>query len=481
MALLSSFAAGLPRPLPQDDSAIGIEVAVSAPDGIPITNTIELASQRAREAAQTAAAPAVTPMYGAASYGAEHQQPKHEAPVPQVEQPKHEPPKHEVPAHVTTPVHVPAHTPVEQPAHTPVHTPVEQPAHTPVHTPVEQPAHTPVHTPVEQPAHTPVHTPAHEPAHPIPTHGSGSAPWSNQDYNDCVSKCIATYGQAPGQYKPTVTEQQHEATGTGATHTVIVAPTQGVLRYIPFAVNASVGDTIKFMWGADNHTVTKSTSLLPCNRTGEAASFSSGIQNNGFVFTQVVNDTKPTYFFCNAPTHCQKGMFGIINPATQFASPSSVGLQMSKLAAKSANVAGYSDITRQATKDSDAISRWGSNIDMAEIPDWAHEFVAENVLYTRNFLAANPEVMKEDGSIDLSTASTVPLAIPQDVAAALNNAGSSEPASSDAPAEASTPAATSDAPEVTGNAENLNSGSSSTLASPKVLLAVVAVVATLLM
>jgi plastocyanin len=70
--------------------------------------------------------------------------------------------------------------------------------------------------------------------------------------------------------------------GSGATHTVWVAPTQGVLRYVPFAVNASVGDTVKFIWGANNHTVTKSSELELCNKTGDAP-FASGEQNKTFV------------------------------------------------------------------------------------------------------------------------------------------------------------------------------------------------------
>jgi plastocyanin len=70
--------------------------------------------------------------------------------------------------------------------------------------------------------------------------------------------------------------------GNGATHTVWVAPTQGVLRYVPFAVNASVGDTVKFIWGANNHTVTKSSELDVCNKTGDQP-FASGEQNKTFV------------------------------------------------------------------------------------------------------------------------------------------------------------------------------------------------------
>ena len=130
-------------------------------------------------------------------------------------------------------------------------------------------------------------------------------------------------------YNASATSGSSGSSGTGATHTVIVAPTQGVLRYVPFAINASVGDTIKFMWGANNHTVTKSSALLPCNKSSDAL-FTSGTQNKDFVcrfcqsqsrslaqthilsVTQVVNDTNPTFFYCGTPTHCQKGMFGIM-------------------------------------------------------------------------------------------------------------------------------------------------------------------------
>jgi plastocyanin len=72
------------------------------------------------------------------------------------------------------------------------------------------------------------------------------------------------------------------SSGNGKTHTVVVAPTQGVLRYVPFALNASVGDTVKFIWGANNHTVTKSSELSLCNKTGDQP-FVSGEQNKTFV------------------------------------------------------------------------------------------------------------------------------------------------------------------------------------------------------
>ncbi|TFK29901.1 hypothetical protein FA15DRAFT_186169 [Coprinopsis marcescibilis] len=450
VALFSSLAAGLPRPMPQDDSAIGIEVAVSAPDGIPLTNSVELASQSAREAGISTAAPAsITLAYGRQAevkYNVETQ------------------------AHVTSsPVHVPQNTPVHKVISSPVHdAPPVHKTSSPVHLP-------PVHT------SSPVHI-------PLPSHGSGGKVWQNHDqYNDCVQQCVATYGSGPGKYAPTATETETGGVkGTGATHTVIVAPSQGVFRYIPFAINATVGDTVKFVWGANNHTVTKGSALQPCNRTADAQSFASGRKDQGFVFHQVVNDTSPTYFFCGVGAHCRSGMFGIINPATNFASPTSLGRQLQSIGQNSSNVEGYSAYTAKQIKGNDAAARWGSSIDIESVPEWAREYVAENVLYTRMFLATNPEVLKDDGSIDLSSNSTVPLAIPEDIAAALNNAGSGDASPSPSP---NTPAVSApvDAPASTPAADNgtisnlRNNSGASSLASPKVLVALAAVFATLLL
>jgi len=72
------------------------------------------------------------------------------------------------------------------------------------------------------------------------------------------------------------------AEGTGAVHTVMVAPMQGVLRYWPFAVNASVGDTIRYVWSTPaNHTATLSSALAPCNRSARAEElkWASGVRN----------------------------------------------------------------------------------------------------------------------------------------------------------------------------------------------------------
>lgn len=99
-----------------------------------------------------------------------------------------------------------------------------------------------------------------------PSYGSGSSNWGT-DLNSCVQSkfvaryagymtnldclvCQARFGMSPPAGSPpptTTTAAAPTGTGTGVVHTVIVAPSQGVLRYVPFAVNASVGDTVRFI------------------------------------------------------------------------------------------------------------------------------------------------------------------------------------------------------------------------------------------
>src|SRR6266702_983462 len=96
-----------------------------------------------------------------------------------------------------------------------------------------------------------------------------------------MSECVAKFGSPSSMYMPPSSTSAGNSPGSGVTHTVIVAPTQGVLRYVPFAVNASVGDTVMFMWGANNHTVTKSSQVELCNKTSDNL-FTSGTQNKDF-------------------------------------------------------------------------------------------------------------------------------------------------------------------------------------------------------
>jgi plastocyanin len=291
---------------------------------------------------------------------------------------------------------------------------------------------------------------------------------------------MASYGGPSATYTPTATGYAGSSGGSGATHTVIVAPTQGVLRFVPFALNASVGDTIQFMWGANNHTVTKSSELTPCNKTADAL-FTSGEQNKGFVFTQVVNDTNPTFFYCGTPTHCEKGMFGIINPPNANGATTSVSSMMPSIAANSSDVSGYASYTSTQTSNNLVASNWGSNIDLATLPEWSYPYVAENVLFTRNLLAANPDVIQSDGSVNLGAAGNNPLMIPQDLSAVLASASA---AATTAVAAATPSAAAASGPAAAAASSPSTSAQSSgafAISSSKVAVGVVAAFATFMM
>lgn len=325
-------------------------------------------------------------------------------------------------------------------------------------------------------SHEPPAPEKHEPEKSKPTYGSGGAKWDT-GYEDCVSKCLADYGNKDTWYKPSATKEpeQDQPAGNGVTHTVIVAPTQGVLRYIPFAVNASVGDSVKFVWGANNHTVTKGTQLLPCNKTADAL-FTSGLQVKDFTFTQVVNTTEPTYFFCNAPTHCQKGMFGIINPPSNSGAPTSAGSILADLKSSNADLSAYAAVVDKNTEGNSFARNWGSSLEIGALPTWAQSLAAENIYYTRSVLAANPEIVRE-GSIDLGSVSNTPLMIPNDVSVELANAAAAN-APPAPPAPAPTGAVSSETtPQPAAETPTPGNGASA-LGSPRVLVALTVVVAT---
>jgi plastocyanin len=309
-----------------------------------------------------------------------------------------------------------------------------------------------------------------------PTYGSGNSNWGGSGYDDCVQKCMATYGSPPSEYKATATGDSYGSKGTGATHTVIVAPTQGILRYVPFAVNASVGDTVKFMWGANNHTVTKSSALALCNKTADVP-FTSGKQSKDFTFTEVVNDTKPIWFYCGVPGHCDKGMFGVVNPPNAGdAASTSVNMMASEMAKNDSDMAAMWSYMQNVTKGNDAAANWGGSFDLQGMDAASQKEMVKNVMYTREVLAMNPETMK-DGKVDLSSYSQMPMKLPQDLSSSLNSAASGGSSSAAASSTASSATAASSASTSPTSAGAISNGATS-LASPRVLVAFMAIVTT---
>jgi len=322
------------------------------------------------------------------------------------------------------------------------------------------------------------------------SYGSGSSYWGGSGYEDCVNQCIAQYGNSMGgEYQATQTAAVggYGGGGSGATHTVIVAPTKGVFRMMPFATNASVGDTIEFHWGADQHTVTKSSALTPCNKSNEAPVFASGEQNASFVFREMVNDTNPIFYYCGTPTHCEKGMFGVINPATTVpGAPSSLAAMMSTLAANDSTLSAYAAYTANNTAGNEVMNGWNMNMDLSAIPDWARSLAVENTLFTQSTIGKNSWMMTDTG-LDLSAVGTKALDLPLDTSM-FNGASSGSAAASvsaaPGPVGADATSAGADATSASASASASSSSSSNTsgansVASPRFLVAAVVVVATI--
>jgi len=279
-----------------------------------------------------------------------------------------------------------------------------------------------------------------QPPKPTPTYGSGSNPWS-PTYNDCVQKCIAQYG-VPKETTWTPPPKESKKPGAKPTHTVMVAPRDGVPRFLPFALNATVGDTVRFVWtGKKEHSVTLSSALSVCNKSQSTGAFDSELlsgKDGQKTFDVEVKDDKPVWFYCKFGDHCSKGMFGGINVKSAFGDQKSVGSMMNKWAEKNPDLQAAWAYVKNKTAGTPA-EKWGNSISVADMPEDKYMDVAQNILWTRVNLAANPG-MQDMGSAQ--TPDNSPLKFVDDVSTLLaksNAPAAQQPASSSAPAPAAQP------------------------------------------
>jgi plastocyanin len=256
-----------------------------------------------------------------------------------------------------------------------------------------------------------------------PTYGSGYNKW-NDGYNNCVQQCMNSYGAPPSMYTPPPSTTTYGGNGGGGgggggmTHTVLVAPAQGILRYSPFAVNASVGDTIHFIWGGSPHTVTKSSILTPCNKSAEADTFASGVHNKSFEFDLQVNNTDIVTYYCGVPGHCPKGMFGFINPPNAAGTPKSVASMTPSMIANNPQLATQAMYVANKTVGTSA-EAWGAHMDMSNVPAELQESFVQNVWQTRLMFAANPGML--EGGMGAANPNGSPITVPADVSQIANN------------------------------------------------------------
>jgi hypothetical protein len=147
---------------------------------------------------------------------------------------------------------------------------------------------------------------------------------------------------------------------------------------------------------------------------------------------------------------------------------------------QSSDLAAFAAYSSNLTANNAQAAAWGSSLSMKNIPEWAQPLMASNILFNRALLAQNPEVLKEDNSIDLSSVKDTPMMVPNDIAEALNNAGSS-PAPA-APAAggsgAAAPPPDNAAAAAGSQASAPPTGGASSLAASRVLVGAVVVLAT---
>lgn len=95
---------------------------------------------------------------------------------------------------------------------------------------------------------------------------------------------------------------------------VTVGPLGNKLRFVPDTINISVGDTVRWTWASDDHSVTSGT---PCTADGQFCSpdnmnCDAGIlSNTGTIYEHTFTQAGTYSYFC--ALHCFAGMTGVIN------------------------------------------------------------------------------------------------------------------------------------------------------------------------
>ncbi|WVQ76565.1 hypothetical protein IAR50_006236 [Cryptococcus sp. DSM 104548] len=344
-----------------------------------------------------------------------------------------------------------------------------------------------------------------------PMHGSGSS--YTGDLDSCLNMCQMQFGGGYSDSSSTATYASPNATSTsssssssynstssqnatsttsatGTTHTVIVAPTMGVLRFVPFAVTAAQGDQILFKWGAGPHTATLSQGENVCNKSTANDAFDSGKLNATETFMTTVTATTPQFHYCTVGMHCAMGMFGLINPpsaddttasnsysssiasnsspasdsASEVATKTSSAAHASSTAGDGEGVGGCNTIdcwvsswsksgaepastaaAVEAACNSTAGSwAWGGNWDMSSLLSQSitKDNVVENVLYSRLMISMNPDMLTPGASMDNFVAAPnlndfvasnpAPSTMPDSIAASASSKGASATASASA-------------------------------------------------
>ncbi|KAI9705167.1 MAG: hypothetical protein M1820_005314 [Bogoriella megaspora] len=106
---------------------------------------------------------------------------------------------------------------------------------------------------------------------------------------------------------------------------VVTAGANGGLTFSPNNVQASAGDVVQFQFMPGNHSVAEADFNSPCVPIAQVQTTTQGWwsgfmptqANREPVFSVMVMDTNPVYFYDAGANNCQQGMVGAINaPST---------------------------------------------------------------------------------------------------------------------------------------------------------------------
>jgi plastocyanin len=95
---------------------------------------------------------------------------------------------------------------------------------------------------------------------------------------------------------------------------VIVGPEGNEFSFVPDTVNINVGDTVRWTWESDFHSVTSGENCFPDQRfcSPDNMHCEAGILNDtGFVYEFTFTQAGIYHYFC--ALHCFAGMTGVVN------------------------------------------------------------------------------------------------------------------------------------------------------------------------
>ncbi|TIC43582.1 hypothetical protein E3Q08_02247 [Wallemia mellicola] len=200
-------------------------------------------------------------------------------------------------------------------------------------------------------------------------------------YDQCVQQCNTNWDKGSVENTDGYGNDngKNSTAPSQTTKHIIVAPSQGVLRFVPFAMQANVGDKIQFTWMANNHGVTKSSMTGICNATMDKP-FKSPVQNSSATFETTVDTTDPMFYYCPV------GNVGYSPPKELSNRRNSIVHLDSKntIIMKNAD-----DIMKNANMTSEQLN-WGNGwMDMSKDEDDLTAMI-ENIIITRLTIALNP-------------------------------------------------------------------------------------------